>query len=148
MSTFYDNIWASVTVLTKEIVDAVNEADPSLKVQWVDWNEFAELPELPDANVMGPSSLTFTEYEGETSVTFAVGASTYPDDPGGFKLRTMIGIAFERLRPKKQFAYYEAETESRTNVFVILPGTLLAPATRPGARPWQYVQAEALLGPS
>ncbi len=147
-SRLYANMWGSITVFTQKIIADLNVQEPDLNLQFHDWEAHSNTPELPEAHLLGPSGMTITEYEEEVEVTFAIGASTYEGDDHLFLLRGIMGEVFERMRPQSRIRYFDAGQATEKSVLVITPGTLLAPMSRPSARPWQYVQASALLVPA
>lgn len=145
----YQNIWSSITVLTQSLISELKIDHPNDEIEFIDWEAHANTPELPNKNLIGPTAVTFQEFEGEdVQVNFAIAASTYGDDENLFRHRAYVGRIFEALRPERRFQYFDAAQATEQSVFKITPGTLMAPMTQASLRPWQFVQAEALLVPS
>lgn len=145
----YQNIWSSITVVANEIINELKLEHPHDEIQFIDWEAHANTPELPNSDLVGPTAVTFQEFEGEDiQVNFAMAVSTYGDDKNLFRHRDYVGLIFERLRPGRRFKYFDAHQSLQKSVFKITPGTLLAPMTQASLRPWQFVQAEAVLVPA
>lgn len=143
------NVFGSVTVLVNEIIADLKTAYPNVTIQYCDWETHANINELPDADLVGPTAIAVTEHTGGlVEVNFSIAASTYQDDTNLFRLRDYISRIFERMRPEKKMTYFDAESASVKSFMVFTDGTMIAPMSRAEIRAFQYVQATALLEPT
>jgi hypothetical protein len=143
------NIWASITVFTQGIITELKADYPDVDIQYIDWETHANVSELPNADLIGPTSLTFMEVAPQLiEVNFAIAVSTYGTDQNLFRHRDYIGRIFEKLRPEKQIVYFDAAAATVRGFLVCTDGTMVAPMTRADVRPFQFVQSQALLEPS
>ncbi|BCJ91781.1 hypothetical protein IZ6_25160 [Terrihabitans soli] len=140
----YRNLHGSVVKFAQALIEEINSTIPDGAFQFYDWDAHAETQELPNSDLLGPHGLAFVESENVIEVTFAIAVSTYGDE-NLFRLRDGLNMAFEKMRPTKTVEYYDAATTSLLNKMVIASGTMLAPVGRATIRPWQFVQATALL---
>lgn len=146
-SRTYDNIWTSLTVLTNELIDTMKDEFPTQAFEYIDW-ENANVDELPNTDLLGPTAVTISDYgQEQIEVTFAIGCSAYMNDMNLFRHRAIVGTVFERLRTEMKVDYYNTILVAQTSKLIITTGTLLSPMTKMNVRPWQYVQASALLVP-
>lgn len=144
----YPSLWGSITALTNEIITEMAAAHPEATIQFVDWEAHANIEELPDVDLIGPTALTFMEITPEMwDVNFSIAASTYKSDENLFRMRHYMSHVFERLRPTRQVQIYDDLTAERFGYLVVTDGTGLMPMTRSTTRPWQYVQVNGLLEP-
>ena len=142
------NIWSSIVVLTKQLIAEMAAEYPNSKIEFIDWEAHANINELPNCDLVGPTAMTITEHSPSlVSVSFAIGVSTYQDDKNLFRHRDYIGRVFERLRPESTFSYFDSEASLVKSVLIATDGTMLSPMTKSESRPWQYVQCECLLQP-
>lgn len=142
-----EDVWASVVKVCQEIIQDVKDIYPDNQVEFVDWEAHANIAELPNCDLIGPTALSLTEQSpGLSDAVFAIAASTYGDDTNLFRQRKIMSMIFERMRPTKQMKIYDAGSALEKGFMVFTDGTTLVPMTRSEARPWQYVQAQALLG--
>lgn len=140
----YENTWASLVVWVKDIIRNL----PSDKPQFIDWEAHGTTPELPDTDLMGPLSLSITEYDdGLFQVTFAIGVSTYATDEGLPRQRHYINTVFNAMRSQKKVPFYDHNSAEVQSVIQMLPGTTVAPLTEITVRPFQYVQGTGLIVP-
>lgn len=148
MSNVYEDVWASLTVFVNQRITALKADEPTLDLRYIDW-ESSNIDELPDSDLIGPTAVTIEEESQEQiGITFAVGVSTYTNDMNLFRLRRIVGSVFEEMRPEKKIDFYNAGLAVQRSKLVILGGTMIAPMSRMNVRPWQFVQAAALLVPA
>ena len=141
---FLTNTYSSIIVFCQQIIQAL-----PTPVTFIDWEAHANIEELPDADLLGPTAVAITDGgPGEQSVSFAVGVCTYEGDRNLFRHREIMAAVFERMRPERKLTFYDASAGSEESVLVFLPGTTVSPMSRAKSRPWQFVQAESLLVPS
>lgn len=150
MLNVYENIWASLIVLTREIIAEARSKNSGADIRLFDWEASAMVTELPDTDLMGPTALTITEVEPEIfEVTFAIASSTYSQDASLFRQRSLINTTFERLRyENKVISVFKATTGVEDTVLKLTSGTMVAPMSYTKTRPFQYVQAVAFLVPT
>lgn len=143
------NIWGSIAVLTNQIIDELKLKYPDQDIQFEDWETHANIAELPNSDLIGPTSLAITEVSPQfIEFEFAISVSTYATDSNLFRLRDYIGTIFEKLRPEQKLVYYDAETAAPLTFMIVTDGTTIAPMTRADVRPVQYVQCSVVLEPS
>lgn len=143
------NIWGSITVFTQGIIDELKAAHPQADIQFMDWEAHANVAELPNKDLVGPTTLTFMEVSPQLiEVNFAIAVSTYGTDQNLFRLRDYVGRIFEKLRPEQKLVYFDADTATVKGFMLCTDGTMVAPMTRADVRPFQYVQTQVLLEPS
>ena len=143
-----ENMWGSVVKFTRDIRNKVVLEYPDIDLQVHDFEANANEAELPNSDLIGPTALTMVEVQPQLiEVTFAIGVTTYVNDKNLFRLRTILSRVFEEMRPEKKFVLYKAGTLDPQGFLVFTDGTMMAPMSRAETRPWQYVQASALLDP-
>lgn len=141
------DVWSSVVVLTNQLIDDFRERYPGTVIDFQDWEAGPTIKELPNCDLVGPTAITVSEPgPGFIEASFAIAVCSYGSDL--FRHRTMLSLIFERLRPEKQMPLYDAETATVKGYMAFTNGTLLAPMSKAEARPWQYVQVQALLDPT
>jgi hypothetical protein len=140
------NLWGSVIKLCQGIITDLNGA--GIYPVLLDWDTHANIQELPNSDLFGPSALAYTEAGKIIEVSFSIAVSSYATDHNMFRHREMIGRAFERVRPENKFDYYDADTAAVIGFAVIQDGTAVAPVSRAEVRPFQFVQVSALIDPS
>lgn len=142
-----EDVWASVVKLCQDVIEDLRVMYPDVAFEFVDWEAHANINELPNCDCIGPTALAFTEGSpGLAEANFAIAGSTYGDDTNLFRHRKIMSMIFERLRPTKQMKIYDAGSALEKGYMVFTDGTTLVPMTRAEARPWQYVQVQALSG--
>ena len=142
------SIWGSVVALCNSIITEARLAHPEANIQFIDWEAHANIEELPDTDLIGPTSLVIMETSPQFfDVNFAIGVSTYSTDSNLFRLRHYISMAFNRLRVGKQIPIYQAGTTTKIGYLKFSDGTGAMPMTRATTRPWQYVQVQGQLEP-
>ena len=148
MEDVYQNTWASLVVWVKSLQADLNARNPQFPLQFIDWEAHANIPEMPNADLIGPLTLAIREYDdGLYNVTFAIGVSTYGTDAPMSRLRFALNGIFNRLQSGHKIVYYDYDHASEKSVIQIRPGTLIAPMDDLTVRPFQYVQATGLLTP-
>lgn len=137
----YENLHGSLVVFSTDVIDDRKVAHPGAQIEFIDWEAHANIHELPNADLIGTTALTFTEDEPDMfSGSFTIGVSTYADDKNLFRLRNLVGEVFRRLRPKSKVALYDHETLEQRGWLYITDGTTILPMTRADVRPLQFVQ--------
>lgn len=145
----YRDVWGSIVKLTNDTIAEFKIDYPAIAIQFMDWEAHANVAELPNADLIGPTGLSITEEEpGFVQVVFALAVSTYGTDANLFRQRDFVGRIFEKMRPEAQVALYDADTAAVKSFLVFTDGTTAVPMSRADARPWQFVQALALLEPT
>lgn len=143
----FPNVWGSVVKFSNDIIlDMQPLYDAPL--QFIDWETFASVPELPDVDLIGPTAFTLTESSPQmVEVTFAIAVSTYQSDMNLFRLRDYISQIFERMRPTRKFMIYNASNMQELGELIMTDGTTILPMSRSTNRPFQYVQGSGMLQP-
>ncbi|MES0134509.1 hypothetical protein NKJ88_06035 [Mesorhizobium sp. M0016] len=142
-----EDAWVSIVKVCQGIITEVEALYPDTEINFFDWETHSNVAELPNSDLIGPTALAFTEQSpGLSEAVFAIAASTYGDDTNLFRHRKIMSLIFERLRPTKTMKIYDAGSALEKGFMVFTDGTTLVPMTRSEARPWQYVQVQALLG--
>lgn len=142
-----EDVWVSVVKVCQGIIEDARLIYPDTMIEFIDWEAHANIAELPNTDLIGPTALAFTEQSpGISEAIFAIAASTYADDTNLFRQRKIMSLIFERMRPTKQMKIYDAGSALEKGFMIFTDGTTLVPMTRSEARPWQYVQGQALLG--
>lgn len=144
----YSSVWGSVVNFANEVIGDMQYRYPDIGIEFIDWESHANILELPTKDLIGPMSLTLMETSPQFfEVSFTIAVSTYSDE-NLFRHRDYVGETFERMRPQKQIKVYDSETAAELGFLIMTEGTLLAPMSRADVRPFQYVQASALLEPT
>lgn len=142
------NLWSSIVVGIQQEVAQFKLDYPNTDIQFVDWETHANVNELPNADCIGPTSLTFTEVSPQmVEVNFAIGVSTHGDDHNLFRLRHMVAVLYEKYRVGTRHVYFDADTAAVISYMKSVDGTMVAPMSRADVRPFQYIQVEMLLDP-
>lgn len=145
----HPSIWGSIVVLCNQIIQDAQTAHPEAEVGFVDWEAHANIEELPNMDLIGPTALVLMETSPQMfDVNFAIGVSTYATDENLFRLRHYISMAFEKLRVGKQIPVYDSETATTIGYIKFVDGTGVMPMSRAVTRPWQYVQVQGVLDPA
>lgn len=145
----FPSVWGSIVNFNQTLIADMRNLHTGVDIQFIDWESHANIHELPDADLIGPTALTITEVSSQIiEVTFAVGISSFASDKNLFRMRSYMSEAFERLRTGKQIKIYDSETAQPLGYLQFTDGTLVAPMSRAETRPWQYVQASGLLEPT
>lgn len=147
-SRTFDNVWSSLIVFCNRLITDLSVASPEAGLKLIDWETLVNVSELPNHDLLGPVGINLTEEGKFIRVNFSVSVSSYASDANLFRHRGYISEVFERMRPERQIEYFDAQTAQTESVLVCTDGTLISPMARNGVRPWQYVQASALLVPS
>ncbi len=141
------NLWSSIIMLTNSIILEIKQsgvADPVL----CDWDTHANVQELPNADLIGPAGLGFTEEDQVINAAFSIAVSSYGTDENLFRHREMIARVFERVRPTMSFPYYLAGSNNTILGSVIIQdGTATPPMSRAEVRPYQLVSVGCLISP-
>ena len=148
MTDIISSIWGSITKETNALIAAYSLHYPDSSIMFVDWEAHANIEELPDTDLIGPTSLVVMEVSPQMfDVNFAIGVSTYSTDENLFRLRWYVSQIFSRFRPMKQLKIYDSETAEEFGYLICADGTGAMPMTRSTTRPFQYVQVNGLLEP-
>jgi hypothetical protein len=143
------DVWGSIIKLTNDMILDLKSDYPYTDIRLIDWEAHANINELPDADLIGPTALAISEDEPEIfRVSFAMGVSTYQTDTNLFRMRDYLNRIFDRLRYDKQIDLYDANSAAKKGKLYVTTGTTLSPMTRAEVRPFQYVQVECLLEPT
>lgn len=142
------SVWGSLIHFSNELINEARQTYGDIELQSIDWESHANIHELPDSDLIGPTALNITEDSPQMfEINFSVAVSSWKTDTNLFRMRHYLALAFERMRVGKQIAIYDSETAEKIGYMVMTNGTLLAPMSRAETRPWQYVQGSALLEP-
>lgn len=136
------NLRGSVQRFTLDLLEQATAE--GLPARWMDWDAHADIHKLPEVDLFGPTAFSVIEDDRTWMVNFAVAVSTY-DDAGLFRMRDLLDLAFEAMRPEKRVTYYDAETADPRGTIIFTNDTVCAPMTRASSRPFQFVQASGLL---
>lgn len=147
MTTTYQNIWGSVVKLCQSIISEATEAG-EITPHFIDWEAHADIPELPNEDLLGPAQIAFEEETPEViRANITIGVSAY-NDANLFRHRRLVGRVFERCRVGQSFPYFAADTAgTKPSFFKILDGVMVPPMSRSEVRPLSFIQFEALLVP-
>lgn len=144
----YPSVWGSIINFSNILIAELKSVHPEGELELIDWESHANIMELPNNDLLGPTALTITEHSAQIlEVNFSIAMSTYSTDSNLFRHRDYLSKTFELLRPGKQLKIYDSVTALPQGYMIFTDGTLLAPMSRAETRPWQYVQASALLEP-
>lgn len=144
----YPSVWGSIVALINSIRQDANLAHPTATLGFIDWESHANIHELPETDLIGPTAITFNEISPQMfEVSFAIAVSTYATDQNLFRLRDHISRIFERLRVNEQVDVRDSDTALKVGYLVITESAVL-PLTRAETRPFQYVQVSARLDPA
>lgn len=143
--TLYQDVVQSIK---KYIMDAIAEfnEDGWVNASFIDWDEHAELHELPSGDLLGIAGCGMTNDEGTYEVVFGIAGSTQNDN-GLYRLRRMMSILFGRLRPGETFVLYDSATAQPITYFQMKTPQSLAPITRAETRPFQALEFVAVIDP-
>lgn len=145
----FPSVWGSIVNFNQTLIADMRSLHSGVDIQFIDWESHANIHELPDADLIGPTALTITEMSPQfMEVTFAVAVSSFASDKNLFRMRSYMSEAFERMRVGKQIEIYDSESAVKIGYLKLTDGTLVAPMSRAETRPWQYVQATGLLEPT
>ena len=144
----YPSVWGSITRFSNMLITDLRTINADGDLSFIDWESHANINELPDKDLLGPTAMTITENSSQMfEINFAIAVSTYSSDKNLFRMRSYLAEAFERMRTQKQLKVYDSQTAAALGYMVFIDGTMIAPMSRADVRPWQYVQATALLEP-
>ena len=144
----YPSVWGSIVRFSNQLIADFKSVDDTGKLDFIDWESHANIHELPDTDLLGPTALTITEFSPQMfEVNFSIAVSTYSTDKNLFRMRSYLGEVFERMRPQKQINVYDSVTAAKLGYMIFTEGTIIAPMSRAETRPWQYIQGSALLEP-
>lgn len=143
------SVWGSIVKHTNNLIIEAKSLYPHATIQFVDWEAHANIEELPDADLIGPTSLVLMEISPQMyDVNFSIAVSTYKSDENLFRLRSYLSLIFNSVRPTKQITVYEAGTLNEIGYIMCQDGTAVLPMSRAVTRPFQYVQVNGLLEPA
>lgn len=143
------SVWGSIVNFTNTLIADMRVLHEGVSIEFIDWESHANIHELPDTDLIGPTAITVTEVSPQiVEVGFAIAVSSYSTDKNLFRMRSYVSEAFERTRAGKQIKVYDSDTAQPLGYIQLVDGTLLAPMSRAETRPWQYVQATGFLEPS
>ncbi|MBC2806551.1 hypothetical protein ACCS91_33425 [Rhizobium ruizarguesonis] len=144
----YENLWGSIVAFANDVIDDRKPIHPNAKIRYVDWEAHANIQELPEADLIGTTAITFTEDEPEMfHGSFTIGVSTYGNDHHLFRLRNYVGEVFKRLRPTSKIGFYDHQTLEQKGWLHIVDGTIVMPMTRADVRPLQFIQCQFIFDP-
>jgi hypothetical protein len=137
--------WVSVVRACTNLLAEIQEDDAySADIDFIDWETMSENDELPELDLMGPSSLGVVEEKaGMFSVSFSVGGSTYGDDKNLFRQRNLMARILERFRVLKNIPLLHPSTGAEVGFLKIVNGTTLSPMGGSNLRPLQFVHVQA-----
>jgi len=106
----------------------------------VNFDAHAGVETLPNSDLIGMASLSFTEDEGLLSIKVMLGISTLNDE-NNFRLVKLVSELFELLRPNQRLTIYRADTDPEVVAgwMICQDGTTVLPVGGEVARPLQYV---------
>ena len=110
---------------------------------YVDFEDHADLQEIPQVDCMGLCGLGAIADEGTDTIAFSVGVSSY-NDKNLFRHRTTVADLYERWRRgASQVPLLDADTAAMKGSLVLTDGLTLAPMSRADIRPFQILTAKA-----
>lgn len=145
----YLNVWTSITAYINQQKDMIvaNGIVPVSDIEMIDWEEHANIEELPAVNLIGPASLAIEEQSSQIyHVAFTVGLGSFKDE-GLSVHRRIIDFLGGALTTGTRISVYDTQTQQPYSWLKILDGTTTAPVSRSGLRPLQFIQAEGLVDP-
>ena len=140
-------VWASLVKFCQDFILKMKAEGISDDLQFIDWETHANWQELPNSDLIGPTSIGVWEDEKIIHVTFAIAVSSY-NEKNLFRHRRMIARVFDRMRTEKQISFYDLDSLDEAGKIIMIDGTTVPPMSRAEVRPWQFVQGEGLLLPS
>lgn len=144
----YEDTWSSIVVWVRGIITYLNQLNPTLPFEFLDWEAAADIQELGEKNYFGPSAVVLREYDaGLFEFSVAIAVSTYSNDTSLFRLRQGVNGAMRAMMSGRQIPYYDRSSFQQESVLQFGAGTEIAPMTRPQGRPYQFVQGGGLLVP-
>lgn len=139
-----NTIWVSLIRLCNDMIQEMKDEGQAAPA-FIDWEAHAATPELPNSDLLGPTAFALTEDEGGIlEASFAIAASSYGEEHL-FRHRYMIDKLFSRLRVEKQINLVHPETGHYAGKLIITDGTTMSPMSRANLRPFQFVQAQAVI---
>lgn len=142
------SIWGSIVNHCNTLIDDARIRYPDIPIEFIDWESHANIHELPNTDLIGPTAITVTELSSQMfEVNFAIAVSSYESDKNLFRMRDYLSEAFESLRPNKQIGVYDSASAQKVGYLIFTDGTFMSPMSRAETRPWQFVQANGLLEP-
>jgi hypothetical protein len=133
-----------VKSLTRWCVDQI--ADDLTDFEFIDWDEHADIHELPDGDLFGIAGVGMVTDEGIYDVVFGLAAAT-TNDTGLNRLRTLISKCRGRLKPGTTIPFYDLVTEQPLTYILIKSPVAIEPMTRAGTRPFQGLDFVATIDP-
>lgn len=144
-----ENLHSSITVFIQSIIEDRKVAHPGVPIEFVDWEAHANIHELPDTDLIGPTALALTEDEPQFfSGSTTIGVSTFSSDKNLFRLRNFVGRVFNQIRPGSKIPLYDQEACVQIGWIHVVGGTAMLPMTRADARPLQFVQCNFIFDPT
>ena len=144
----YPSVWGSIVHFSNTLITDLKERRAEGNLSFLDWESHANIHELPDTDLLGPTAFTVLEMSPQMfEITFAIAVSTYSSDKNLFRMRDYLSEAFERMRPNQQIKVFDDRTAQAVGYMIFTDGTMIAPMSRAETRPFQYVQGSALLEP-
>lgn len=138
-------VWASIVRACNDLIDEIR-ADPAYMsdLQFIDWENVVNEDELPNVDLLGPTSLgVFEESPNMISVSFSIAGSTYGEKKNLFRHRKLMGKIFERVRVLNKISLLHPTTGTPMGYLTVLDGMTLSPMTRSKLRPFQFVHVQA-----
>ncbi|MCV0350192.1 MAG: hypothetical protein K5863_08955 [Nitratireductor sp.] len=145
----YENVWVSITAYVKQQMDMIvaNGLSKVDGIGMIDWEDHANIEELPPKHLVGPASLAVEEESQNIyRVSFTVGLGSF-NDQGLFKHRKMITLLSQSLSTGKRMSLFDAATSQPYSWIRLVDGTTVAPMSKSKNRAFQVIQAEALVDP-
>jgi hypothetical protein len=143
------SVWGSIVKHVNGLITELEAEFPQANIGFIDWEAHANIQEIPEQDLIGPTSLVLMEVSPQMyDVNFSIAVSTFGTDVNLFRHRSYISTIFESLRPSKQIPVYENGTNNELGYLIFQDGTGAMPMTRSLTRPFQYVQVNGLLEPA
>jgi hypothetical protein len=143
----YNNIVQSVVKFCED-TRLEFQARPELSdvITFVDWDEHANINELPSGDILGPAGVGMTDEQGVYEIVMAIGCSTY-QDPSLFRLRKMMSLLYGKLKPQSKLTLYDHDTAQPITFMVSTSPVSVTPITKVEARPLQFIELKLLADP-
>ena len=145
----YENTWLSITAYIKQQMDMIvaNGICTKPEIEMIDWEDHANMEELPAVHLVGPASMALEEESQNIyRVTFTVALGSY-DDKGLRKHRKMIDLLAKSFASGSRVTLFEAADERPYGWLKIVDGTTVAPLAKTNSRAFQTIQVEGLVDP-
>lgn len=139
MIDYWRNFKASMFHFCKDMVTSLTADGIVTSMQVFNFDAFADLESLPDADLIGVSSFELQNNLELHHMSCLIGVVTL-NDTNLFRLDQVIGQLYWKLRPDTSLPVYDATTGALTvGSIKIMEGTAVMPVEKTKIRPVQFV---------